>query len=172
MISPVDGTARLPLSTVNLGSNPGILSGAMFVNNSGSFLYVAQVTGDNVVAYSIDQVTGALTQVQGPFTNVSFPWAPPSPIPWARTFTLSLPSAAAFTFIKSTSSLESHGDFGISLQRRDERNRRCIGNCHLGQPSSGSQRSCRDDLSIHRKLRQRHGWHQRPNPGVFDRQQR
>ncbi len=72
MISPVDGTARLPLSTVNLGPNPGILSGAMFVNNSGSFLYVAQVTGDNVVAYSIDQVTGALTQVQGPFTNVSF----------------------------------------------------------------------------------------------------
>jgi len=72
MISPVAGTARRPSSTVNLGPNPGILPGAMFVDNSGRFLYVAQVTGDNVVAYSIDQVTGALTQVQGPFTNISF----------------------------------------------------------------------------------------------------
>jgi len=70
MISPVDGTARLPSSTVNLGLNPGNLPAAMFVDNSGSFLYVAQNTGDNVVAYSIDQVTGALTQVQGPLRNV------------------------------------------------------------------------------------------------------
>ena len=44
----------------------------MFVDNSGRFLYVAQDTGANVVTYSIDQITGALTQVQGPFTNISF----------------------------------------------------------------------------------------------------
>ncbi len=72
MISPVDGTARLPSSTVNLGPNPGILPSAMFVDSSGSFLFVAEGTSNNVVVYSIDQVTGALTQVQGPFTNISF----------------------------------------------------------------------------------------------------
>jgi hypothetical protein len=44
----------------------------MFVNNSDSFLFVAQDSGNNVVVYSIDQVTGALTQVQGPFTSISF----------------------------------------------------------------------------------------------------
>ena len=54
MISPLDGTARLPSSTVNLGPNPGILPGAMFVDNSGRFLYVAQETDANVVTYSID----------------------------------------------------------------------------------------------------------------------
>jgi hypothetical protein len=114
LISPVDGTARLPSSTVNLGPNPGNLPAAMFVDNSGSFLYVAQNTGDNVVAYSIDQATGALTQVQGPLRNVSLSLGTSVADPWARTFTLSLPSAAsAFTFIKSTSSP------GISRRFRD-----------------------------------------------------
>lgn len=68
MISPVDGTATGPSSTVSIG--PVDYPNAMVVDNSGGFLYVAESNG--AVGYSIDQVTGALTQVQGPFTNISF----------------------------------------------------------------------------------------------------
>jgi len=72
IISPVDGTtAALPSSTVDLGPNPGIFPDAMVVDNSGRFLFVQQ-TGIGVLVYSIDQITGALSHVQGPFANISF----------------------------------------------------------------------------------------------------
>ncbi len=70
IISPVDGTtAALPSSAISLG--PSVFPDAMVVDNSGKFLFVSQ-TGSGVVVYSIDQITGALSQVQGPFANISF----------------------------------------------------------------------------------------------------
>ena len=71
ILSPVDGTARLPSSTINLGPNPGNNPVAMLVDSSGMFLYMVQ-SAVGVVVYSIDQNTAALTQVQGPLANISF----------------------------------------------------------------------------------------------------
>ncbi len=70
IISPVDGTtAALPSSEVSLG--PSVLPDAMVVDNSGKFLFVYQ-TGSGAVVYSIDQITGALSQTLTPFANISF----------------------------------------------------------------------------------------------------
>ena len=67
ILSPVDGTARVPSSSVQLGV--GNFPTSLVAENSGKFLYVAQVGG--TVVYSIDQTTGALTQVLGPLANIS-----------------------------------------------------------------------------------------------------
>src|SRR6266851_4997435 len=66
ILSPVDGTAPVPSSSVQLGL--GNFPASLVAENSGKFLYVAQVGG--TVVYSIDQTTGALTQVVGPLTNI------------------------------------------------------------------------------------------------------
>ena len=78
ILSPVDGTARLPSSTINLGPNPGNFPIAMLVENSGRFLYMQQNIG--VVVYSIDRNSGALTQVQGPDTTISLSMAVADPL--------------------------------------------------------------------------------------------
>jgi 6-phosphogluconolactonase (cycloisomerase 2 family) len=67
-ISPIDGTASRCGSTINLGV--GQFPFAMVVDNSGKFLHVSQSSG--VVVYSILPATGALAQVQGPLTSISF----------------------------------------------------------------------------------------------------
>ena len=67
-ISPVDGTTTTCSPQLSLGFQ--IFPGAMVAENSGHFLYVEQSGG--VVAYSFDQVTGALTQV-GPLSGIIFP---------------------------------------------------------------------------------------------------
>jgi 6-phosphogluconolactonase (cycloisomerase 2 family) len=67
ILSPVDGTAPNPSSSIQLGI--GIFPDAMLTENSGKFLYVAQTGG--AVVYSIDQITGKLTQILGPFLNIS-----------------------------------------------------------------------------------------------------
>src|SRR5260370_1856493 len=67
ILSPVDGTAPVPSSSVQLGV--GNFPNNLVAENSGKFLYVAQVGG--TVVYSIDQTTGTLTQVLGPLTNIS-----------------------------------------------------------------------------------------------------
>jgi 6-phosphogluconolactonase (cycloisomerase 2 family) len=72
VVSPVDGTASacLPILFLNTGDVPT----AMVGENSGQFLYVTlgQTTGNVVVVYSVDQTTGALTQVLGPLTGIPF----------------------------------------------------------------------------------------------------
>jgi centrosomal CEP192-like protein/lactonase family protein with 7-bladed beta-propeller len=67
ILSPVDGTSRTPSASLQLGF--GIFPVAMFAENSGKFLYVAEAAG--AVVYSIDQLSGALTQILGPFQNIS-----------------------------------------------------------------------------------------------------
>jgi hypothetical protein len=73
-ISPVDGTANgVGGSTCQPLFNVGGLTdypAAMLAENSGHFLYIGSSGG--LVVYSIDQTTGALTQVLGPFTNIIF----------------------------------------------------------------------------------------------------
>ena len=66
-ISPVDGTTGRPSSTIDLGLNT--YTDVLLVENSGNFLYANQTAGAFV--YSIDQVTGALTQIPGPLANVT-----------------------------------------------------------------------------------------------------
>jgi 6-phosphogluconolactonase (cycloisomerase 2 family) len=66
VLSPVDGTASVPSSSMPLGINN--YPSTVVAENSGKFLYVAQVGG--TVVYSIDQTNGALTQVLGPLTNI------------------------------------------------------------------------------------------------------
>jgi 6-phosphogluconolactonase (cycloisomerase 2 family) len=67
MLSPVDGTALAPSSTIQLGFQN--LPYFMLAENSGKFLYLPQAVG--VLVYSIDQVTGALTQTLGPLTSIA-----------------------------------------------------------------------------------------------------
>src|SRR6266704_1773989 len=66
IISPVDGTANtcLPLLFLNTGDVPT----ALVTENSGQFLYVDQLAG--VAVYSVNQTTGALTQVLGPLSGI------------------------------------------------------------------------------------------------------
>ena len=59
-ISPSDGTATSNVQTLLLP--PGELPTALLPESSGKFLYAQQSSG--VVAYSINQSTGALTQIQ------------------------------------------------------------------------------------------------------------
>jgi hypothetical protein len=75
ILSPVDGTAPNPSSSIQLGF--GIFPDAMLAENSGKFLYVAQTGG--AVVYSIDQVTGALTQPLGLLPNISLTLAVADP---------------------------------------------------------------------------------------------
>jgi len=108
----------------------------MFVDNSGSFLYVAQVTGDSVVAYSIDQVTGALTQVQGPFTNISFSLGTSVADPLGPyLYSLSPFGVGIHVYQIDQRSGNLTEISGSPFKRRDEWIRWCIGNRHLGQPS-------------------------------------
>jgi 6-phosphogluconolactonase (cycloisomerase 2 family) len=70
-ISPVDGTASGAGNSCQALFNLGALGDypyTMLAENSGHFLYIANSGG--AVVYSIDQTTGALTQVLGPLTNV------------------------------------------------------------------------------------------------------
>lgn len=71
LISPVDGTANTcsPL----LLFSPNDFQMAMVAENSGQFLYVYQSQASpGVVVYSIDQNSGALTQVLGPLSGIQF----------------------------------------------------------------------------------------------------
>lgn len=71
LISPVDGTANT-CSPVLLFS-PNDFQIAMVAENSGQFLYVYQSQANpGVVVYSIDQTTGVLTQILGPFSGIQF----------------------------------------------------------------------------------------------------
>ncbi len=71
-ISPVDGTANtcLPLLFLDSGDVPT----SMVAENSGKFLYVGlnESAGNVVIAYSIDQTTGTLTQLLGPLNGIQF----------------------------------------------------------------------------------------------------
>jgi len=70
-ISPVDGTANncLPL----LFLDPTNVQTAMVAENSGKFVYIYQSgASPGVVVYSLDQTTGALTQVLGPLNGIQF----------------------------------------------------------------------------------------------------
>ncbi|HET8924826.1 MAG TPA: choice-of-anchor D domain-containing protein [Candidatus Acidoferrum sp.] len=70
VISPVDGTANNCPPLLDLGVQ--VFPAAIIAENAGHFLYVqGDGTGNGgagVRVYSIDQVTGALTQVLGPLT--------------------------------------------------------------------------------------------------------
>ena len=58
LISPADGTAITGISTVTLAAH--VFPSAMLAESSGQFLYVQE--NSSVVAYSIDQTSGLLTQ--------------------------------------------------------------------------------------------------------------
>jgi 6-phosphogluconolactonase (cycloisomerase 2 family) len=68
VLSPVDGTALAPSSTVQLGFNN--LPTSLIAENSGKFLYVTNGSGTGV--YSIDPATGALNPAQGPLSSIFF----------------------------------------------------------------------------------------------------
>jgi len=71
LISPVDGTANncAPLLLLD----PTNTQVAMVAENSGQFLYLYQSgTAPGVVVYSVNQTTGALTQVLGPLNAIQF----------------------------------------------------------------------------------------------------
>jgi 6-phosphogluconolactonase (cycloisomerase 2 family) len=61
VLSPVDGTALAPSSSVQLGFNNFPTS--LIAENSGKFLYVTDTSG--TVVYSVDKTTGALTSLPG-----------------------------------------------------------------------------------------------------------
>jgi DNA-binding beta-propeller fold protein YncE len=69
----IDGTTGaltpLPDSPFPAGTNPGSVT----VDPSGSFVYVANVTSNDISAYAMDSTTGALTAVPGS----PFPAEPP-----------------------------------------------------------------------------------------------
>jgi 6-phosphogluconolactonase (cycloisomerase 2 family) len=78
LISPVDGTANGAGNTCQPFFNLGGLGdhpSTMLAENSGHFLYIAEsttgVADAGAVVFSIDQTTGALTQVLGPLTSVT-----------------------------------------------------------------------------------------------------
>lgn len=71
LISPVDGTANTCAPLLLFSAND--IQMAMVAENSGQFLYVYQSEASpGVVVYSIDQTTGALTQVLGPLSGIQF----------------------------------------------------------------------------------------------------
>lgn len=71
LISPVDGTANTCSPLLLFSAND--IQMAMVAENSGQFLYVYQSEASpGVVVYSINQTTGALTQVLGPLSGIQF----------------------------------------------------------------------------------------------------
>lgn len=71
MISPVDGTANTCSPLLLL--DPANVQGTAVAENSGHFLYLYQSgASSGVVAYSLDQTTGALKQVLGPLSGIQF----------------------------------------------------------------------------------------------------
>jgi 6-phosphogluconolactonase (cycloisomerase 2 family) len=67
LISPADGTAVTGISSVTLSNQAPV---AMLAESGGKFLYVQQ--GAGAVAYSIDQLTGALAVPPAPLVVFSF----------------------------------------------------------------------------------------------------
>ena len=71
IISPVDGTANTCQPIFFLGSQN--FPTAMVAENSGQFLYIDQSGTGGVVAYSVNQTSGALTATAlAPFSTISF----------------------------------------------------------------------------------------------------
>lgn len=71
LISPVNGTATTCQPIFFLGSQN--FPTAMVAENSGQFLYIDQSGTGGVVAYSVNQTSGALTQTPlAPFSTISF----------------------------------------------------------------------------------------------------
>ena len=68
VLSPVDGTALVPSSSVQLGL--GNFPDSLIAENSGKFLYVTSPSG--TIIYTIDQTTGALTSAPGPISAIPF----------------------------------------------------------------------------------------------------
>jgi len=68
VLSPLDGTALMPSSSVQLGF--GNFPSSLIADNSGKFLYVTDTRGTSV--YSIDPTTGALTPLPGPLSSIFF----------------------------------------------------------------------------------------------------
>jgi hypothetical protein len=68
VLSPVDGTAVVPCTSLQLGF--GSFPNSVVAENSGKFLYVTR--SDGTVVYSIDQTTGALNLLLGPISTILF----------------------------------------------------------------------------------------------------